>query len=597
MPKVTDSLVARKDFFPALLGAGFQAFTATRARAQEGGIAAATSPSLLLLRLRGVGHSQKSPTHLPTPHHAPSRHRCPIGSQVRQRMGAPSRESIPAMGEHRLLLPSQARFAVCGFVAVRPIGAALGAQDGVFFQNRFRVVRVVKSPVFRQSRTSYSPIIKAHNDFTVLYFATYWFSMQKETLAREQPTEQSRLQVYGFTPPDLEKTACTISCDKLYVTCMGDIPKPEGGQATFQANGTAISHTGKGAGAFQHLFDLFYEGETIGHLLAHPNPAHTIYDPKAVRVELSNNILYRAGFAAVLMQVLEDFELRVQTIAQLDLAIDGLNHLPDLLNAYQKQGTDKDVRMVGARNAKNPMPKFQAAAFNHETMKYENFHIGNKATRVFVVYRKINELAMMSSAKTYIPEFWKANGLVGQDFDLFDAWQSGLEIWRLELRMKSEAVKAVKNFDLAKLEDAGYLASIFRTQANNFLDFAWVDHGDTNQRRNLEANRIPIIPYERLQGRLLEKSKRMPSDGLFKAKMTISGYHERKFLGVLTPQAEESGKILVREYVERYNLNSWLKRSLPRWEEKCRKVAATKPKPVTNMDFSLEDLTMLEYGT
>jgi hypothetical protein len=129
---------------------------------------------------------------------------------------------------------------------------------------------------------------------------------------------------------------------------------------------------------------------------------------------------------------MEVLNFGINNVTKLDIAIDGLNYIPDFLNAFNKQnGIEKKIRMVGKA-------RFSAKVLDKERMYYENFQVGtNKSDKQVTVYLKTSELA--ASQKEYIKDFWFKNGLRPGPKD---------KVYRVELRMRSKFLKYIKGFNI-----------------------------------------------------------------------------------------------------------------------------------------------------
>lgn len=331
---------------------------------------------------------------------------------------------------------------------------------------------------------------------------------------------------------------------------------------------------------FNSHFVLFYKKEQCAHILL--NSKNEVFFKKdVVKVEFSNHTLY-SGVWIEVYNALEAFSLKYKGVGRVDIAIDGVNYLHKMLNLYAKQTVQN--RTIILKNSSEIRARFSAKVLNNKTMLFENFNIGAQGgTKMITVYNK--SLEIVKSGKTYIQEFWLRNGILKQAANL-DTLQKelntlekkGLEtfhltgyenIYRFELRLKSEAIKEIEDFDIDMLKDSQGLANIVRTHCRKYFDMCWNDHSNITK-----CSSFDILPYNKLNAKVINKIARVEKDGTYKAKMTIHGLVQDIYKGYTMQFNTNEILETIMDRVSKYRLSDWLHRKLGEWEIKYKKFVA-----------------------
>ena len=330
----------------------------------------------------------------------------------------------------------------------------------------------------------------------------------------------------------------------------------------------------------KHLV-IIYNNTECGRIL-YASRNEKFFKSDVCKVEFINHSLYSGVWIEVYNLLIEQ-GLVYKAASRIDIAIDGVGYLKKLMNVYAKQTKEKQI--IRLKNSSQTRARFSAKVLNPSSMEFEGFHIGTgTGNKMITIYNK--SLEIIKSGKTYIQEYWKANGLIEelQDFSEFEKQIEEIEdrgydvvnldqlratahndndIYRFELRMKSEAIKEIQNFTPEMLMAKGGLASIVKLHCKNYFELTWCN--DSNQTR---CKGIEVLPYKRLEAIPITKIARVEKDGLYKAKMTIHGIVSDIYNGGIQKKNFNESVEMVIDRVERYQLNDYLDRKLIEWGNK-----------------------------
>lgn len=151
----------------------------------------------------------------------------------------------------------------------------------------------------------------------------------------------------------------------------------------------------------------------------------------------------------------------------------------------------------------------QPAHFSLKGAKREimGFSYGSRQSgRLIRCYNKDREIAEKSKHKTYILDYFKANG----------QRQSKAPVWRLEHELRTDFLKTVDGFTWEHLFDKKKLLGLVQVASNGF--FEWV-HGDVirnapnasqRQKRLQRAERIQVIDFAQVKTDNYQRIKSKP---------------------------------------------------------------------------------------
>lgn len=289
--------------------------------------------------------------------------------------------------------------------------------------------------------------------------------------------------------------------------------------------------TGKQTKHFHHLFEVYLHGEHLGQLQTHTK-APKFFAPNSMQFKMNNHLLYTEDWLAYYAELLNTTGWNHNSLSRLDLAMDGQagkSYRSEIIKTFN---TRSNVKIVGKTRIK---PSFVNGLL-------ENVEIGSrKSDKYGRIYNKTEELKR--SNKTYIRNYWKNSNL-----------KSDNDIWRLEIEMKSKQFKK-GNYDIWRLNDSSYIASILRTELKGWVSF-YRETTDTNKHRAMKKNTKELINWESIGGRLLERSEAKKPSDIFKAKATVKNLLRFK---------EVFGLKTSEELVDFFELNEWYESRIEYW--------------------------------
>jgi hypothetical protein len=328
---------------------------------------------------------------------------------------------------------------------------------------------------------------------------------------------------------------------------------------------------------FNTHFVLFYKKEECAHVLMH-SKNELFFAKDVVKVEFTNHTLY-SGVWQIIYDNLNRKGLKYSSCSRIDIAIDGVGYLQEMLNIYAKQNKNNESILLKNNSEKRSI--FSAKVLNPKTRLFENFNIGSSGgNKMITIYNK--SLEIVKSGKNYIQEFWLKNGVVNKLADLNAQIQylkskekrgtqayyiEGQEnIYRFEIRLKSESIKEIKKFSIDLLKTPEGLISIVRTHCRKYFEACYNDNENVSRCTN-----INLLPYDKFGGKLLSKIERVEKDGLYKAKLSIHGIVQDLYKGYIEEFRTNEAIEMIRDRVSKYKLESYLEKKLPEWQAKYKK--------------------------
>lgn len=362
---------------------------------------------------------------------------------------------------------------------------------------------------------------------------------------------------------DAEKCKATIAIDWLAINFKDDrlsIPEQTSEDEIYELNAdTFLKNTGKATVHFKTVWLVMHKGQHLANILAHSRN-YKIIRKGLVKVEFLNSLLYSSDLWPFYEYLVELLSLTYSSVNRLDVAIDGCNYLIDFLNAYEAQ--DELNSTVGIKGKRQ---RFDAKVYDHDKFKFQNFSIG-KGRKQIVVYNK--SLEIVTSGKEYIQSYWKANGLIGEPIpnhlikernskkNYLDGYEN---IFRWEMRLKSEMIKKIKGFSIDRLKDADYLASMVKRFCEKNFEFYYKDNASVA--RCTAINPLPMKNWD-IQSIALEDKKEKTH--LFKTKLTIHKNVSQLLEGKWDIADYALTESLVFD-IENYKLHKWFLIRLPKW--------------------------------
>jgi hypothetical protein len=370
-------------------------------------------------------------------------------------------------------------------------------------------------------------------------------------------------------------TSVSVNLDWLAFMVECALPEPEPNQGPVWLNDDfVLEYKMKGTPIFNYSYVLYSDGEPVANLHTHgKNPV--IIKPGTAKLEMMNHVLY----SSTVMQTLEAIMIAckmsaIKNISRMDISIDNCEHIWKFANNFVSQknnGKIPQLKTLGRWDTNNRVvlngkASWDSKRFSRADGLYHNFKIGG-GRKCLVIYNKTSELER--SHKEYIREAWDKAGIDHE----------GRNIWRCELRLTSQEIKNIKDFDFEKIIDPNYLLQIFKTKCENFFQFVLCEN-DTNITR---GRIIDLFFFEKLRIPLLHKIPRAIVRGAYKAQMSIHNAYANIRLGLhKTFDSINAALQHITDNVHLYNLDRWYERKKPQWDNMYL-VHAYAPEPYREM--------------
>jgi len=297
-----------------------------------------------------------------------------------------------------------------------------------------------------------------------------------------------------------------------------------------------------------YFYKVYVHGEEFGELCTQVSEGSVMAraNPNLSSFRFSNHILYQENVVVRAEYLFEKLGVRVHGVSRMDIAVDGGNFLADFRECvegnWERVGRAKHSIFGGSRK--------QFA---------EGYYIGSgKSEKRLMGYNKSKEMQDKHKSgkplKTYILEAWKNAGI-----------DMTKDVERLELKLKSQAFKQVKNFDWTMMENSQYLAGIMKSFLNRFYEFVECSK-DTNVTRK---NRIQAVDWAYFGAvdveRVRKKNKPNP---VWSVKQAIRFLMMVQFSDVTRKkQGDIFGEIeRCRDFAEMFGVVEWFDRKVPEWE-------------------------------
>lgn len=322
-------------------------------------------------------------------------------------------------------------------------------------------------------------------------------------------------------------------------------------------DGVYLEYQKRGGGQFDNLFYIYIDGEHVGQLLTSPRSLKILKSNMA-KLELQNWIFYTDLYVDYLKMILSAYDLKLNNLSRIDIAVDNVNYLHGFLNRYAKQRTMKNAKYIMVNRA-----RFSAGVMGKD-FTFNHFKVG-AGRKQLTVYEKNQEINTHSLHKRYIIDFWRKNGIKADYKD---------KVWRAEMRLGSEALKEIKDLDLnlEKLANSDFLFSIYFTCIEKWFEFRErVTQNDDNITR---MKKINLFPIDR-SIELLEKIPRKRIDGHYKARMAI---HQLVKDIVMNKVEElehyEAAISTIYRFISEFDLREYYDRKLDEWIAEYRKMTS-----------------------
>lgn len=340
-----------------------------------------------------------------------------------------------------------------------------------------------------------------------------------------------------------------------------------------------IYNRDKKAGSdFKHLIEVHYKNEVVANFLV--QPFRESWEKKQIiKLEFKNHTFY-SGICWVLYDsLIKLLKIEYRNTARLDIAIDGVNYLHGLFNEYAKQ--KKTTQIMQLKNSGIDRARFNCKVMNPKNFLFENFSIGGATSRKMItIYNKTVELH--KSNKKYIFEYWAKNKLIEKVPENFEQQSAEVakqtkkgkdifnipncdNIYRFEMRLKSEAVQEIENFDFMKLRDIKYLVSIVKLHCRNFFELKLLTH-----KKLIDCETLQLLPFEQLGFDFLEKTKRAEQDDTYKAKVSIHKTVKSIYNGKIKNESINEYIHTIVNDTAQFEIRKYVLNKLLEWKDKYK---------------------------
>lgn len=346
--------------------------------------------------------------------------------------------------------------------------------------------------------------------------------------ARQKPHEQRA--TYVSTP----KTSNVCSIDWFETQLTGQLPKVEDGKLDYEiCECVHLRDQQKQTKHFSFLFDVYYYGEHVGTLQTHTK-ASNYFDPYSMQFKMLNHLLYTEDWLTIYSGILNGCGWSHKSLTRVDIAIDGVGASNYRDMVYKAVNTRSKVMLSGKTNIST----------NYKGNQIQSVSVGSRTSSKYGrIYNKTQELKR--SNKNYINQFWVNSNL---------SIDSKTDVWRMEMEVKSKLFKK-RGYDIWRLKDSNYVASIMRTELKGWLSFYSMTT-DKNKYRAMKKNEKQLIDWSTIGGQLLPKAKAKKPSDIFQAKAYLKA--QKRFNQVFELSTPE-------EVAKHFELQDWYDSKEPYW--------------------------------
>ena len=306
---------------------------------------------------------------------------------------------------------------------------------------------------------------------------------------------------------------------------------------------------------FTYSWDVYYHGEKVALLGSHPRKEIGVIKADFCSLQLLNHVLQTDLLWEFLLDLFDLEGVSLHNVQEVHIAMDGCSGLTDLVNKVLFRGAAKEqIRKVGRNSATNLDP----VGFNSRLQQAAGFYVGSRKSDRFIrIYDKSKELEV--SNKLYFKDLWAKNGIDQEE-----------PVERFEMVLRSKELRKIKDFDLWKLADTKYLASLLKTGCKNLFEFAWVDESDSNTRR---WERVEIFDWENIGGKALTKlPKTQSTTDHYKAKLSIHLAFKCLMIDTTCENQASRDMQYASDLADRYGLRTWMNKKIDFWRSEYRPI-------------------------
>lgn len=317
---------------------------------------------------------------------------------------------------------------------------------------------------------------------------------------------------------------------------------------------------------FNKVFTLNYQGRFVSTITSSSNSPHILVNRAHIKFE--NFLFYENSTKEIACKIIEKFNIFYVSISRLDIAVDGV-YLHPFINNYlfsnEKTSVRSTVRRYSQHDNLCPYITTTESIRNHSFDAYYIGQMGSKKTnkakseRFIRYYCKTKEIRE-TNKKQYILDYFKNNS-----FDLEK------EVYRFEVEISSSFLAKIKKFNWLHIFDHDKLQKLFQTSIVNLFDFHYIIP-DTPKKY---SPRLEIFKnftkstYQRIKKQVQDKVRTIKIG----IKRMISEILTGSMAGEQNLDVAISGKDVIKNYIEKYNLMQWFFNRYPFWQKEARQLS------------------------
>ncbi|WP_421794927.1 hypothetical protein [Haliscomenobacter sp.] len=213
---------------------------------------------------------------------------------------------------------------------------------------------------------------------------------------------------------------------------------------------------------------------------------------KTAKLQLENTVFYDDFAEITLHSIISNFVKaigsKILSVLRADIALD----CPQF-GAFARSVDQMQIVPIRASSMKGGNCAYNYSNFERECT---GFSYGSRSSgRLIRCYDKSREITEKSQHKTYILDYWKANGLNDVKGN----------IWRLEYELKTDFLKTVCGFEWSHLFDKKRLLALTEVATKSFFEWVPADalrnapNAHQRQKRLQRAEKITVIDFDQVQ--------------------------------------------------------------------------------------------------
>ena len=200
--------------------------------------------------------------------------------------------------------------------------------------------------------------------------------------------------------------------------------------------------------SFEFCYNIVIGKQKVGYLFYRSNGKYRFSNTDTIQVRIDNHILYQTGLSAMLNNIQQSLKITFHSYYRIDIAIDTYNIIKrhNELSKSTEYRRKRHIKINGI--------------YDESTKAHTSYVLGaSKSDKSISIYPKQQQIVDVQ--KHYIGDYWKRNGLTIRKNDTID---------RIELRLNRKLSQHL-TVTFEELETHQFLASVFKTNANDILEF------------------------------------------------------------------------------------------------------------------------------